>query len=139
MVYAPTEVAAPSELLEIARSRPADGEIRIQARGETLEGDPVNVTVLLPLGATGDAVTRLAHAGLEVRDEDSRMLIDNIVFGSHAERAGLDFDWEITGVEMAADRPPKQLMFVPALIILGLLGLVQRARRSKLAATTARA
>jgi TRAP transporter 4TM/12TM fusion protein len=139
MVYPPTDVAAPSELMEIARSSPADGEIRIQARGETLEGDPVSVTVLLPLGAAGDGAARLAHAGLEVRDEDSRVLIDNLAFGSHAERAGLDFDWEITGVEMKADRPPKQLMFVPALIVLGLLGLVQRSRRSKLAATTARA
>ena len=131
MIYPPTELAEPSRLMEIATSSPPGGEIRIQTQGESLEGDPVSMTVLLPLGPAGEGVARLAGAGLELRDEEGKVLIDNIAFGSHAEKAGLDFDWEITALEMDADRPSKQLMIIPALIVLGLLGLMQRSRRGK--------
>jgi hypothetical protein len=58
------------------------------------------------------------------------VFIDNLVFGGPAEAAGLDFDWEITGIELAADRPPKHLMFIPALVLLGLVIFLQRRRRT---------
>lgn len=37
------------------------------------------------------------------------------MFGSPAEGAGLDFDWEITSVVTAADVPPKERLSIPAL------------------------
>ena len=63
------------------------------------------------------------------------MLVDNLVFGSPAERAGLDFDWEIKGIHTATERPPKQLMFLPALALLGLVVALQRRRRETPAST----
>ena len=130
-VYPPSQIAEPSELVQLVESAPPEGQIKIRAEGETLEGDQVSVTVLLPLGPAADGTTRLAFAGLELRNEDGRVLIDNVVFASQAERAGLDFDWEITGIETASDRPPKQLMFIPALALLGLMATIQLGRRRK--------
>ena len=58
------------------------------------------------------------------------MLVDNVVFGSPAERAGIDFDWEIKVVELPADQPDKQWMFIPALVLLGGIMLIQFRRRA---------
>ena len=67
-------------------------------------------------------------AGLELRQEEGRTFIDLVQFGSAAERAGLDFDFEITSVLLVNPRPPKEIMWIPALILLGVIVLVQRRR-----------
>ena len=56
-------------------------------------------------------------------------MIDQIVFGSPAEEAKLDFDWEITAVEVQVDRLPKQIFYIPALALLGAIYVLQRRRR----------
>jgi TRAP transporter 4TM/12TM fusion protein len=129
MAYPPLELAEPTRIVALAEGLPADGQLRLQAEGETLDGDFVSKVVMLPIGAAGAGAERLAEAGIEVRIEEGEVLVDNLVFGSAAEKAGLDFDWKILGVEVAADRPPKPLMFIPALILFGLIILLQRGRR----------
>ena len=66
------------------------------------------------------------------------MFIDMIGFASPAERAGLDFDFEITAVLQENERPPKELMWLPALVLLGLIAWLQR-RRQPLEPAPARA
>jgi Domain of unknown function (DUF3394) len=56
------------------------------------------------------------------------MLIDLIQFGSVAERAGLDFDFEITRVLLVNARPPPELVWLPALLLLGIIMWLQRRR-----------
>lgn len=81
----------------------------------------------------------MEHAGIEVREEDGKVLIDNITFGSPAEGAKLDFDWEITGIEVASDRMPKQLFYIPAIVLLAGVYLLQRRRRQVQEASAAAA
>ncbi len=130
MVYPPTEIADPKSIVEIAEAQPGEADLNIMAEGETIDGDIVAKLVRLPLGAAGEGLARLEHAGIEVREEEGKVFIDNLVFGGPAEAAGLDFDWEITGIELEADRPPKHLAFIPALVILGLIIFLQRRRRA---------
>ncbi len=131
-VQAPFEQVEPARLIEMAGKAPDDSEVRLQVVGENIDGNIVNTTVILPLGpAAGDGAARLAeNAGLELREEDGKTLVDNIGFDSAAEKAGLDFDWEIAAVEVPADRMPKELFYIPALVILGLIIFLQRRRRS---------
>ena len=67
--------------------------------------------------------------GLAVYTEGERVFIDRLVFRTPAARLredfGVDFDWEILHVETLAERPPKQLVYLPALLLLGLVGFVQ--------------
>ena len=51
-----------------------------------------------------------------------------IGFGSAAERAGLDFDFEITSVLQQNERPPTELIWIPALLLLGGIMWLQRRR-----------
>jgi len=69
-------------------------------------------------------------AGLELRFEDGKAFVENIVFGSTAERQKIDFDYEIPSVETKADRPPRQLFYIPALALLGIIIMLQRRRQS---------
>ena len=51
-----------------------------------------------------------------------------------AEKAGVDFDQEIVSIQALASRPPKQLMFIPALLLFALVWVLQRGRARKAAA-----
>lgn len=77
------------------------------------------------------------NAGLELRFENGKAIVDNIVFGSTAERQKIDFDYEIPSVEKKADRPPRQLFYIPALAVLAFIIMLQIRRRSKLQVATA--
>ena len=133
MVYPPLEAAPATEIVAIATDKPEGAQIRVRVTGVDLDDNPVDKVVMLPLGAQRDGAERLLEAGLELREEDGRMLVDNIVFGSAAEKQQIDFDYEVASVQLEAERPPKQLMFIPALILLGLIMFLQRGRRARLA------
>ena len=128
-IYAPMHDIEPTRVVETAASIPREGNLQMLVEGETIDGKFLRKTVLLPLGPSGDGTERLMNAGLELREEEGKVLVDNVVFGSPAQNVGIDFDWEIINVQVEADRPPKQLIFVPALILLGFVAMLQYRRR----------
>jgi TRAP transporter 4TM/12TM fusion protein len=128
-VSPPFKDTSPTEIVKIAGEAPADGNLRIVVAGENISGKFVSKTVELPLGAPGDGADRLREAaGLEFREEGGKMLVDNVVFGSYAEKQKIDFDWELREVQVPADRLPKEVFYIPALLLLGLVVLIQRRR-----------
>ncbi|MGB5764539.1 MAG: TRAP transporter permease [Sedimenticolaceae bacterium] len=127
-IYAPTEIIPASKVFEQAGRAPADGRLQLVVEGETLEGDFLTRTVLLPLGPGVDGMQRLADAGLELRMEGDKVIADNVVFGSAAQDVGIDFDWEIVHLQVEADIPPKHLMFIPAIALLAFIAWLQRRR-----------
>jgi hypothetical protein len=91
---------------------------------------------MLPVGDEATGADRLNAIGLETRTEDGKILIDNIVFSSAAEKAGMDFDQELLNIQVPSKRLPKQLMFIPALLLYGLVWFLQRGRKKKLETAT---
>ena len=130
MTFEPIISTEATQIVEVAGASPPGADIQIRVTGITIEGDEVTKAVVLPLGEVGTGEERLAEAGLELRTEDGRIFIDNIVFGSVAEKSGLDFDLEILEILRAADRPPKELMFIPAVLLYLLVFTMQRRRRT---------
>jgi len=57
------------------------------------------------------------------------LIVDNVVFGSNAERQKIDFDYEIASVQSKSDRPPKQLFYIPAILLFFFIVMIQRRRR----------
>jgi TRAP transporter 4TM/12TM fusion protein len=117
----------------------AGGSLRLRVVGDTIEGDHVDKIVVLPMGPKGDAAKRLAHAGLFVGQQGGKLIVNNVGFGSTAQKYGIGYGWEIKSVQVKTDRLPKQLMFIPALLLLGLLAWYQnqRRKRAKLTAVAA--
>jgi TRAP-type uncharacterized transport system fused permease subunit len=130
-IYPPLEAVSATEIYAIAERMPENAQIRVQIKGENLEGREIDKIVMLPLGAEAPGKDRLMEAGLELRFEDGKVFVDNVVFGSVAERQKIDFDFEIPSVQKQADRPPKQLFYLPALLLLGMIIMLQLRRRPK--------
>jgi len=106
--------------------------LQIRVEGETLEGDQVDKVVQLLLSNdAGNFETRLSDIGLTLSESEMGWNVDAMTFGSEAEKAGIDFDWQITAVVTESDRLPKELMFIPALLLLFGLGRIQIARRQR--------
>lgn len=135
MIYPPLEKVEAGKIYEVAEGLPVNALIRVHVIGETLEGDLVDKVVMLPLGAAGGGEQRLATAaGLELREEDGKLLVDNMVFGGAAERQQIDFDWEVADIQRKTDRPAKQWFFLPALGLLALVVVLQKRRQNVAAA-----
>ena len=134
MIAPPYDDVPPANLAEAMAETRVGGEIRMRVRGQDLLGDPREfITILrVPEGATGEE--RLENAGIELMQQDGGAIIDYVAFGSPAQAAGLDFDQQILAVQVAIPQPPKELMFIPALIVLGGVWFLQRTRRQRAAA-----
>ena len=111
--------------------------LRIAVKGEDLNGDEYTKTLMLKVGEEATGKERLEGIGIETREEDGKILVDNVVFSSAAEKAGIDFDQEILNIQVPSERLPKQLMFIPALLLYAMIWFVQRGRSKKLKAAAA--
>lgn len=127
-IIAPHEHYQGSELTQYIEQHPDMQSVRLAVEGENLDGRWIEKTVDLPLSAEGSATDRLMDgSGLEVRDEDGRLYIDNIVWGGVAEQMQLDFDWEITGFDVENERPAKEWFFIPAFLLV--LWIIRRQKK----------
>ncbi len=119
-----------NELVQVVEKHHADTMIRLVVKGEDFNGNEYTKAMMLPVGKKASGEDRLREIGFEVIKEDEKLIVDNLMFGSKAERMGIDFDQEIITVMMEADRPPKQLMFFPALALLGFIYFLQKRRQT---------
>lgn len=130
-IYPPLEKVPATQIYQIAETLPENALIRVHVIGETLEGDPVDKVVMLPLGPPASGIARLQNsAGITLRRENGKLLVDTLTFGGPAERQQIDFDWEIADIQRKTDRPAKQWLFLPALALLTLIITLQRRRRA---------
>ncbi|GGC03872.1 C4-dicarboxylate ABC transporter [Marinobacterium zhoushanense] len=136
MVYPPSVTLPPAQIETQMEKLKAGDYIQINFEGMTIEGDEVSKTVQLQLDDdSGDATARLESLGLMLSQDDERRIVDLVVFGSAAERSGVDFGWELTGIQVKSDRPPKELVFIPVLLLLVFIGWLQRRRLAATATT----
>jgi TRAP transporter 4TM/12TM fusion protein len=128
MAYPPYQDVPATQLMQLAEQAPPGAGKRIWIAGTNLDGKEVRKGVLLPLGAAGTARERLGRIGLTVVPLGDKMQIAQVKFGSRAEKLGLEPGFEITSIEMPAERPDKEWMYLPALALLGVVVALQRGR-----------
>ena len=130
MAFPSNQVVPPTQIIEMVEKLPPNSDLRLFVEGESLDGDLVSKMVVLPMGKTASGKARLEQAGLELRTEKQRVFVEMVVFDSLAQKAGIDFDWEILSLQVPTARPAKQWMFVPALLLLGGIVWRQRSRQT---------
>jgi TRAP transporter 4TM/12TM fusion protein len=130
-LYPPYRDVDPGAITEIAGRLPEHERLNLVVEGETLEGDLVRKTVSLRLGPGGDGRQRLAAAGVRVASGPTGVTIAQVAFGSAARRSGLEAGWRILAVKLPAERPSPHLVYAPALLLLGVVVVAQRARRAR--------
>ncbi len=126
--YEKYRVEAPTKLFELAQNAPADSSLRVRIEGTSLEGRDIRKTVLLPLGNDGDARKRIAASGVTLSDFAGRVEVMSVSLKSRADKAGFEQGFVVTGIEIETDRPDKEWLYIPALLLLLLVYLLQRAR-----------
>ncbi|MDI5921194.1 TRAP transporter permease [Halomonas sp. LR5S13] len=133
-IHDPYESVPPAQFVEALGSVDDESTLRLQILGEDDFGDPLTTYMQLPVpeGETGEE--RLENLGLELIVEDERVVVDMVTFGSQAEDLGFDFDQEIVEVLAPVDRWTKELMWIPAFLVFGLIVVMQRRRRDRSAA-----
>ena len=88
------------------------------------------------LGQPGDGEARLNQAGLMVRTEDGKAILEEPMPGTpfFTRMQGFDFygdqPVEIAKVELDAERMPKEVFYIPALLLLAVVVLFQRRRQT---------
>ena len=143
-VQPPYDRVEPQRLLEVVEQQPDDGGIRIVIRGPDFD-DPELIrerTMAFDLGAADvDGAARFERAtSMPVRIEDGRVILDEpLDLNSLSSRSLSNVDFyadepvQVAAVEVTAERMPKEVFYIPALLILGLVMLLQRRRGGTLA------
>jgi len=131
LAHDPYRDIPPTELAQALGSVDENSQLRLRIRGEDAVGDAREFALLLPVPSGDSGEERLDKLGLMTYEEDGRVLIDSVAFGSPAADAGLEFDQEILVVRAPTDRWAKEWMWLPGLLVFGLVVWLQRRRAGK--------
>ncbi|MEM8758827.1 MAG: DUF3394 domain-containing protein, partial [Pseudomonadota bacterium] len=128
MIVPPFEDRPPAELAAAAADVPEGENLRLNVAGLNEFGEPITFTALVPMTGEADGAARLEAAGITLREDGDKIMIDDVAFGSVASDAGLDWDQEILDVKSPIAQPTKYLIYFPVLLILAAVVALQRMR-----------
>ncbi|WP_067215202.1 TRAP transporter permease [Stappia indica] len=132
LAVAPYDQVDPTSLVETLERATPGTELRATVSGMNDVGDPITLTMMIPVGneATGDE--RLEAFGLMVFEQDGKLIVDGTAYDSPAQQAGFDFDQVFETLDVPTAQPPRELFYIPALLLLGLVYMLQRGRKRQL-------
>ncbi|MGJ8616646.1 MAG: TRAP transporter permease, partial [Sulfitobacter sp.] len=131
MVSPPYSEEAPAEIVQAANDTPVGEKLRLRVAGVNDLGDPIEFVALVPIGEGATGEEKLEAAGLAFRQDGDKMIVDDVVYDSAAQSAGLDWDQEVLRVLKPVSQPSKYFMFIPALLLLLLVIFLQRGRNAR--------
>ena len=137
MVQPPYDERPGVELIELAASQPAGEPMRLVIQGPDFDNPDktVQTTVMANLAPEGDGAARLEGAGLLVTPEGEVAKLEEPMAGTPFFTRFQMFDFyadqpvQVLRAEMPASRMPKEVFYIPALLLLGLVVWSQRRRR----------
>ena len=129
-----------TQIFQIADKMEPGESIRFVVEGETLEGIERAYTFLLPLAYGDSGKERVNNTGLQLDDLFGDMEVAMVMPGISNDRAinkqveaikvaGVDSGWIITSIQTERKTLPKQIVFIPALLLIGIVGAMQLRRR----------
>ena len=139
----PYENISGERLFDVADNMSEGETIRFVVEGETIEGVQRSYTFLLPLADGQTGRERINNTGVQVDDLFGDMEVAMVLPGISNSRAinkqvesikvaGVDSGWIITSVLQERETKPKQIVYIPALLLIGLVGIVQLRRKREI-------
>ncbi|TQS73344.1 TRAP transporter fused permease subunit [Rhodobacteraceae bacterium] len=135
MVQDPYNDIAPTQIEQALAQAPVGSSLRAVVTGpdfDTLEQKDVHLSLTVPEGETGAA--RMEALGLMTMTEGEMLVLEEPMFGTKLSDRLSSFDFYgdepvyVSALQSPADQWPKELMFIPALLLLGLVTVLQRRR-----------
>ena len=135
-VSEPFDLRPGIEVLDIVSAEAPDAELRITVAGPDFNDFDVETStdITVPLGPAGDGTGRLENVGLLLMIEDGQAKLEEPLPGSPFEHLSRTFDFyadvpvEVASVALPRDRMPKEVFYLPALLAIALVILLQRRR-----------
>ena len=106
LLHDPYRDTAPAELVQTMGQVEAESTLRLRMEGEDVVGKLRRFTVLLPVPSGVSGEDRLAKLGIQTCEQDGKILIDTVTFGSQAADLGLEMDQQILSVKAPTERWP---------------------------------
>ncbi|MFD1696112.1 TRAP transporter permease [Roseibium aestuarii] len=127
-----------TDVVALAAEAPENATLRIVVSGPDFDKpDQIDeLTMMVELGPIADGETRLANVGLTVMEDGDKMLLEEPFPGTRyfSDLQGYDYYADesvvIAKVQMPAERMPKEVFYIPALLLLGLVVAMQRRRQT---------
>lgn len=138
-VQAPYDIRPGSELVDVAATHPVGEPLRLRVTGPDFDYPDklAQITLMADLGEAGDGETRLENAGLSlIVDEDGAELEEPFAGTAFFQTLQM-FDFyadpvvRVDQVQLPAERVPKEVFYIPALLLLGIVVWFQRRRQTK--------
>jgi TRAP transporter 4TM/12TM fusion protein len=137
MVQSPFRAVAPAEFDHaVARAEPG-ARLRLLIRGpDFATGETAETTLVMPIEGES-AADRIRNSGLLLMQDGETVRLDEPMFGTPTAEKLADFDFyaetpvELAAIQVPRDRMPAQVFFLPALLLLGVVVLVQRRRQTR--------
>ncbi|MFW2589950.1 TRAP transporter permease [Sagittula sp. SSi028] len=138
-IQPPFEDIAPAAFSETLAEAEPGAQWRVVVQGpdfDTFEVKEVTVPITVPDVDGADA--RLDELGFLLIPEGDLQLLDEPMFGTDLGDALSSFDFygddpvQISSVQATADQLPKELIFIPALLLLALIAFAQTRRAQRL-------
>ncbi|WOI55620.1 TRAP transporter permease [Palleronia sp. LCG004] len=120
----------------LAEAEPGS-RIRIRIEGPDFATGNTTATTLPIDVPEGDAATRIQETGLMFRPDSDDAALEEPMFGTSIQERLSSFDFysddpvRISEVLAPRDRMPAQIFYIPALILLGVVIVMQRRRQTK--------
>ncbi|WP_434052553.1 MAG: TRAP transporter permease [Roseibium sp.] len=137
-IQPPFEQIPPAQFVQAVGNAPAGQEIRVTVSGPDFDtGETTEKTIIVNPGSEEGGEARLEALGLTVLDEDGVLKIDEPFPGTaYFEELG-DFDFYADNPVIAKEAQvevkqlPKELVYIPGLLLLVVVYLIQRARAGR--------
>jgi len=135
-VAPPFDQNDPTQIFEVVGSAEQDVVLNMVISGPDFDtGEVSSTTILVPVGEQADGSERLGNAGLSVLIEDGLAKVEEPFPGTpFFETIGKTFDFyaddpvTVSQVLTKADRLPKEIFYIPAVLLLALIVWLQRRR-----------
>ena len=136
MVSPPYDVSEPATVHQIVDDMEPDSVLTLIISGPDFDsGEIEKTTILVDLAAGADAAARLNAAGLTINLDGDKALIDEPFPGTpYFESLGKAFDYyadepvQVAAVWKPAERMPKEVFYIPAILLLAFVVVSQRRR-----------
>jgi len=135
-VVPPFDQNEPTKVFEVMGAAESDAVLNMVISGPDFDsGEVSSTTILVPVGEQADGSERLGNAGLNVLVEDGLAKVEEPFPGTpYFETIGKTFDFyaedpvTVSQVLTKADRLPKEIFYIPAVLLLALIVWLQRRR-----------
>ena len=141
LVYPPFADKPATEMKATLDNAEVGERVKVFVDGKTIDGSDKQIVVTLTKKKEGDDYNKIIRDfGLVIANDGDNIIIEDVLFGSKAQSAGIDIDltfdidfmYSISKIGVEQSQPSMRLTYIPAFGLLALVVILQLARRKKI-------